>query len=221
MFSIEEKNLMKPLPAYDLFLSDASRRGLNPDAFSREQFWSKLWCIDSVKKAYGNTFNDIYILGGWYGTLAGLLLQDSSIKVKKIFNLDLDENALLESKKLVQDPRYEARHGNLNDLIAQSTSLKPNDLLICLICEHMENLKVFNQLKPGIPIVFQSTNLQCNDHINTKNNLEELKNDIKQIKNFQEKWSGTLDLKWFQRFMVIGEVQRPQGFNAFLNKLLN
>ncbi len=208
MFSTEEKNLTKPLPAYDLFLSDASRKSLNPDAFSREQFWSKLWCVENIKKTYGKRFNEIYILGGWYGTLAGLLLQDPTIQVKKVFNLDLDEDALTQSKKIITDPRYITRAGNLNGFLTQAQSLKSSDLLICSICEHMDSLASFNQLKFNIPIVFQSTNLKCDDHINIKNNLQEFQNEVKQIKNFKEQWSGTLDLKWFQRYMIMGKRSR-------------
>ncbi len=215
MFSIEEKNLTRPLPAYDLFLSDALRRGLNPDAFSREQFWSKLWCLENIKKVYGNNFNEIYILGGWYGTLAGLILQDPKIKVKKIFNLDLDENALIQSKKLIQDLRYEACLGDLNDFLAQSKTLKRSDLLICSICEHIDGVNAFNQLKPGVPVVFQSTNLECEEHINTKNNLQEFLNEIKKIKNFKEQWAGTLDLKWFQRFMIMGKIKSSKKIFHF------
>lgn len=206
---------MKPLLAYDLFLSDASRRGLNPDAFSREQFWSKLWCVESIKKVYGTRFNRIYILGGWYGTLAGLLLQDPEIKVKKVFNLDLDEVALIHSKKIIQDPRYEARPGDLNDFLAESKSLKKTDLLICSICEHINGVENFNRLKPGIRIVFQSTNLQCSDHINAKNNLKEFQDEIAQIKNFKKHWSGTLDLKWFQRFMIMGQIRKQKIMDKF------
>lgn len=199
---------MKPLTSFDWFLSDASRCGLqlNPDAFSREQFWSKLWCAQLIKKQLGTNFNDIYILGGWYGTLAAMLLQDSELRINKVINLDLDQEALDHSKVLIQDTRYEARNADLNDFLAQSHLLKKDDLVICSICEHIDGLESFNRLKPNIPIVFQSTDLKCQDHINTKETLEEFKEDFQQIKNFSQQWSGTLDLKWFKRFMIIGRV---------------
>lgn len=215
MFSIEDKNLMKPLFAYDVFLTNASRKELNPDAFSREQFWSKIWCIENLKKVYGRQFNEIYILGGWYGTLAGLLLQDPQLSVKKVINLDLDQEALKHSKNLIQDSRYEARTADLNDLLKQSQSLNKRDLLICSICEHIPSLQTFNQLKPDIPIIFQSTNLQCDDHINTKKDIEEFQCETKQILNFREQWAGTLDLKWFKRFMIMGHIQKPNRFHFF------
>ena len=208
MFTSDEKNFMKPLASYDWFLSDALRSGLklNPDAFSREQFWSKIWCLQSIKKTYGTEFNEIYILGGWYGTLAGLLLQDPQMKIKKIVNLDLDQTALEQSRILIQDQRYEAQTGNLNDFLVHSHRLQKKDLLICSICEHIDTLESFHPLRPGVPIVFQSTNLKCEDHINTKESLEEFRLDLKQLKHFKQDWAGTLDLKWFKRFMIMGRM---------------
>lgn len=218
MFTSDEKNFMKPLASYDWFLSDALRCGLklNPDAFSREQFWSKLWCVQMLKRHLGTKFHTIYILGGWYGTLAAMLLQDNELKIKKIVNLDLDNAALEQSKILIQDPRYEARKGDLNEFLAHSHQLTKNDLVICSICEHLSGLKEFNLLKPSVPIIFQSTNLKCDDHINTKESLEEFQIDLQSIQNFHQEWAGMLDLKWFKRFMIMGQIlKRRRFFNLF------
>ena len=208
MFLSDEKNFTKPAAAYDWFLSDAMRceLQLNPDAFSREQFWSKLWCLDVIKKNLGCKFNNIYILGGWYGTLAAMLLQDSQLQVQKIYNFDTDSTALENSKKLISDQRYEASCIDLNVFLNRSHHLSSQDLVICSICEHLDNLTSFNSLKPAVPIIFQSTNLKCDDHINTKESLEEFQEELKRLKTFEQLWAGTLDLKWFKRFMIVGKL---------------
>lgn len=206
MFLSDEKNFMKPATAFDWFMCDATRRKLhlNPDAFSREQFWSKLWCLEMIKQNLGTNFNEIFILGGWYGTMAAMFLQDPRFQVNKVINFDLDSDALRNSKLLISDPRYFTACEDLNSFLRSSSKLNNKDLIICSICEHIDGVEMFNALQKNVPIIFQSTNLKCEDHINTKESLDEFKEDLSMIKNYEEIWAGTLDLIWFKRFMSIG-----------------
>ena len=43
-------------------------------SLNKNQVASKCWLMAELRQAAGDTFDTVYVLGGWYGTLAAMLL---------------------------------------------------------------------------------------------------------------------------------------------------
>ena len=59
-------------------------------AFNHKQIACKMWARDRLFESAGGIFGEIWIVGGWYGVFAGMLLDDSRFKIGRIENSDID-----------------------------------------------------------------------------------------------------------------------------------
>ena len=163
------------------------------DSFSSNQCKSKSALLNAVNKLdILDAKSTVVIWGGWYGSI---LIPHLANKVKKIINIDLDDETTKISKKIFDN------YDNIDYICADvfdkclKTYLDTN-LIINTSCEHMPPMKEWKWFGPGAIkedneigkdpkissncyFAFQSNNMfDIEGHINCVNNLQEFKNQL-------------------------------------------
>jgi len=201
------KNIRNTIDQYEVDLSDCLSWG---------QIKSKQWLIDNLPDNLGVVF----ICGGWYGTLAGMMFEQVSKKFKVIRSFDIDTNCaeIAESinKSWVKDGwkfkastldilemEYPATHVTYRANSSLVELTENPDTIINTSCEHIED---FNKWYANIPnntiVILQSNNFyDIKEHVNCVNNLKDFRNQTPMSTVLYE---GDLDLEQYTRFMRIG-----------------
>jgi len=187
------------------------------DCLSQGQIDSKLWLIDELLKA-DRCLRNVFMYGGWYGTLAKFILETPDVRTKVIRSFDLD-NSCHEIAETINRPyvmknwKFKATTLDVNDINYPLTynTLKRDGTIVSLIetpdtiintsCEHM-NLEWYKKVPNDIFMVLQSNNFfGLEEHINCSGNLEIFKNKY----HMQEiLFEGKLELQDYDRYMLIG-----------------
>lgn len=172
-------------------------------SYSRNQFYAKTWlveCLDMIDYDINHKTN-IWLLGGWYGTLLVPLLQQKYKIGRKIHLVDFDKEAL-EIAHYLHGHHIQTHHLDCNFEWERIEKCKA-DILINTSCEHMYPM---TDLKTDALCVFQSTNFKDDHaHINPVDTLGDFINQC----NFKETlFSGDKMFHDYddehKRFMVIG-----------------
>ncbi len=196
------------------------------DALSIGQIKSKKWLLEELKLcSAGNQeqldLGQVYILAGWYGTLAYLLKEDPQIHIKTIVNIDQDPICEAISQRLnldwIENWRYKAVTMDIHnvdyskdfgfrvwskgkDQIVKHRS--QCDTIICTSCEHIaEWSKLYEKFPEGKLLVLQSNNFDIPEHTNRVDSLEQFE---EQTPMSRVLFSGELDCDLYTRFMRIG-----------------
>jgi hypothetical protein len=166
-----------------------------------ENFWasqidSKFWLLEELKKIEIEKGN-VYIFGGWYGTLGGLIIDN--LQVNDVFSIDIDPSCASIGKVLNPDVKF------ITQNMREKFNLNNPCLLVNTSTEHISQ-EIFQEwydtLPKNVPIVLQGNNFhQCSEHIRCANSLQEF---IDMNKLDEVILSGQLDCKDFTRFMQIG-----------------
>lgn len=163
------------------------------DSFSSNQCRSKSALLNAVDKLDILDANStVVIWGGWYGSI---LIPHLANKVKKIINIDLDDEATKISKKFFSN--FENVDYICDDVFASCRKqYRDTNLIINTSCEHMQPMKEWPWFGPGavkednIPgkdpkissncyFAFQSNNMfDIEGHINCVNSLDEFKQQM-------------------------------------------
>lgn len=171
-----------------------------------ENFWdsqvrSKAWLINAVKHYFPSTSGRIYILGGWYGLMAQLIV-DNFPAVNRVYSIDNDPKCIEYGKSLANgDPKIMFLTRGMETF---DSYVNPK-LIINTSTEHItkESYDTWMAVIPaGTPIVLQGNSLfECTEHIRCHKSLEEFNqnNPLDEIV-----FSGTLNCGHFERFMTIG-----------------
>ena len=165
------------------------------DSFSSNQCRSKSALLNEVDKLDILDANStVVIWGGWYGSI---LIPHLTNKVKKIINIDLDDEATKISKKFFSN--FENVDYICDDIFKKYRDVYlDTNLIINTSCEHMlpmkewkwfgagamskdTNTEIFRN--PKLPddcyFAFQSNNMfDIEGHINCVNSLEEFKDQL-------------------------------------------
>jgi uncharacterized CHY-type Zn-finger protein len=165
------------------------------DSFSSNQCRSKSALLNAVDKLDILDANStVVIWGGWYGSI---LIPHLTNKVKKIINIDLDDEATKISKKFFSN--FENVDYICDDIFKKYRDVYlDTNLIINTSCEHMlpmkewkwfgagamskdTNTEIFRN--PKLPddcyFAFQSNNMfDIEGHINCVNSLEEFKDQL-------------------------------------------
>jgi len=165
------------------------------DSFSSNQCRSKSALLNAVDKLDILDANStVVIWGGWYGSI---LIPHLANKVKKIINIDLDDEATKISKKFFSN--FENVDYICDDIFKKYRDVYlDTNLIINTSCEHMlpmkewkwfgagamskdTNTEIFRN--PKLPddcyFAFQSNNMfDIEGHINCVNSLEEFKDQL-------------------------------------------
>ena len=189
-----------------------------------ENFWasqlnSKVWMVRNILKKLNIGAGKIYIMGGWYGLSAQLLVDHipNTIAV----SIDVDSSSkfygMLLSGNTISTPvsldDFSDTHGtHLHERIEFITSDmatydKYDDavLVVNTSVEHVEQHVFDSWIKnvpENIPVVLQGNNFfTCNDHIRCSTDIDEFK---KMNPLGTTIFSDKLDCNGFYRFMTIG-----------------
>ncbi len=186
------------------------------DCLSNGQIDSKLFVINELEKLDIN-LGLTFIYGGWYGTLANLILE-SNIKCGSIRSFDLDpachEIAETLNRPFVLDGwKFKATTTDIFDITypfkyetfrrdGSGVFLEelPNTI-INTSCEHMSS-DWFYRIPGGTLVVLQTNDFEeIEEHINCVINIEDMKSKYPLNKTLYE---GKLRLNGYTRYMLIG-----------------
>jgi hypothetical protein len=191
------------------------------DAVSRQQILSKKWAIEEMHKALGGDLGMVFIVGGWYGTLAAMMFESERFPGLQIRSFDIDPDCAaiadtMNRDKVVQNWTFKAATANMCELNyvqakyivkrsdgSEQELLDSPDLIINSSCEHIANFDSWiSRIPNGMPLVLQSNDFwTAPDHVNCVPSLEEFKKQC-QLKKIL--FEGSLDLQDYTRFMLIG-----------------
>ena len=206
----------------------ASAQGFS-DALSIGQIKSKKWLVSSLKQLTKDEVDlgNVFVLAGWYGTLAYLLKRDPAFKIDSIVNVDIDPHCERIAERLNKDWLSEWRFKEVTmDIRSIKYTDEPfgfpvwskskdervyhnkkADTIICTSCEHIDDWQnVYDEFPNDVLLVLQSNDLDIPEHINRPNNLKEFED---QTPMEDCAFSGGLELDaggdhLYTRFMRIG-----------------
>jgi hypothetical protein len=162
-------------------------------SFTRDLVTSKLWLINELGKIKSE-FDNIYILGSWYGNMSILLLAPSqtAVKFRKAINVDRDQSRIDQgqelAKKLGVDDKIETMVKDVNDLdFRQVTDLSA---VINTSVNDMDSMTWFDNIPAGTVVALQS------------------RESLENFEFTKKLYSGEKDLEdpetKYTRYMVIG-----------------
>jgi hypothetical protein len=205
-------DLMRGVAAYTgspLMKGLASVLGKHPDAdlgnaFNHKQIGSKMWARDSLHEALGGRLEKVVLLGGWYGILAAILFDDPRFEIGAITSYDIDPavGAVAETLNREWADRFSAVTA---DMYGLDYAAMGADLIVNTSCEHIADLRAWLALLPkGVRVMLQSNDYFSEPtHINCVPSLEAF---AEQAQLSTLDFSGSLKMKKYTRFMLIGTV---------------
>ena len=177
-------------------------------AFSNNQIVSKTWLVDKVYETLGGRFGTVYVLGGWYGVLSAMVLNDARFDVDRVVSIDIDPECAAFAERLNARHLAERRFRAVTaDVCAQDFSRQDGsaavNLAINTSCEHMPSAEAwYGRLPAGILQAFQSNDyFDCPEHVNCIADLDAFK---RQVPMTEVLYEGTLQRKRYSRFMLVG-----------------
>lgn len=170
------------------------------DAFWSGQLKSKEWLIDKLYPHILLIPITIDIFGGWVGTLASMIFQ-SKIPVKHINSYDIDPTCKPIASMMNRPEEIQGKFKAYTSDMCGMTSVA--DIIINTSCEHITQ-EQYDEWLDGMSneslIILQSNDFYIPEHIRIANSLEEFKEQSK----LNEIWSGKLETKLYNRWMIIG-----------------
>ncbi|HEV7309731.1 class I SAM-dependent methyltransferase [Ensifer sp.] len=174
------------------------------NAFNHKQVACKVWARDTLLEVAGATYGRIAVLGGWYGILGAMLLEDTRFDVAAVDSYDIDP--AVEAVALTLNATFQERFRALTaDMYALDYATLGADLVINTSCEHIADLRSWLDLVPaGTRVLLQSNDYFSEPtHINCVASVEEFS---KQAALTTVEFGGALPTKKYNRFMLIGRV---------------
>lgn len=205
-------DLMRGVAAYSrspLMKGLAEVIGRHPDAdvgnaFNHKQIGCKMWARDALHDTLGGRLDRIAILGGWYGILAGILFDDTRFSIGAIGSYDIDPavGAVAETLNAAWSDRFSAITA---DMYALDYAALGADLVVNTSCEHIADIRAWLALLPnGTRVLLQSNDYFSEPtHISCVPSLEAF---VEQAGLPELLFSGSLKMKKYTRFMLIGSV---------------
>lgn len=173
-------------------------------AFNHKQVGSKIWARDKLFESLGGKFKHIVLLGGWYGVLPGMFFDDSRFDIGLVesFDIDPEVGVIAETLNAKAGDRFKAV---TKDMYALDYTTLSADLVINTSCEHIADLPAWLTLLPrGTKVMLQSNDYFSEPtHINCVPSLEAF---LEQTSLAHVAFAGSLAMKKYTRFMVIGTV---------------
>lgn len=175
-------------------------------ALNRNQMRGKKWLVHQLAATVGPAADRVLVLGGWYGILAALLLNDEKLNLKCVTSLDMNPAcrpvALSINRTAAARGRFEAMTGDMLDFDYQQAAA-PGTVIVNTSCEHLPDFAAWYERVPAGSLLV----LQSNDYYA----VEEHVNCVPDLQAFQQQaglgetlFAGELELKKCTRFMLIG-----------------
>lgn len=173
-------------------------------AFNHKQIGSKLWLRDCLVQTLPRV-EGVWILGGWHGVLAAILLDDPRLALVQVMSVDLDPDCAPVAQALNRDAWragwFEAWTANMYDL----DYTKSPELLINTSCEHLPDVPGWLAgVRRGQKVLLQSNNyFREPDHISCVPDLAAFR---AQAGLREVLFAGERETKNYTRFMLVGIV---------------
>ncbi|MGI9305120.1 MAG: class I SAM-dependent methyltransferase [Gammaproteobacteria bacterium] len=175
-------------------------------ALNKNQIACKKWLLDQLYRAAGGEYDTVHTLGGWYGVLSALLLNDARFDIAKAVSYDIDPACEPVAQSLngthVGRGKFEAVTADMLDLDFNASD-HANDVIVNTSCEHLSRFdQWYARLPGGALLVLQSNDYYAIDeHVNCVPDLEAFQ---RQAPMQDVLFQGELKLKKYTRFMLIG-----------------
>jgi len=163
---------------------------------------SKKWLVDKLFDLYNHNAGKFYVAGGWYGMMAYQLRQKWAGEEMNIISADCDPMCEDYAWELFGEYDIDFRTVDVNE----EQDLSQYSAIINTSCEHMEQedlLSIIERKDRQAWVAFQTNNyVDLNSHINCWPTAQLF------AKSLKLNWVAsveTLQLKDFNRFMVIGK----------------
>lgn len=174
-------------------------------ALNRNQMRGKKWLVDQLAATLGQAPGRVLILGGWYGVLAALLLNDERLNLEHVSSLDMNPEcravAMSINRTAVKAGRFEALTGDMLDFDYER--VEPGTVIVNTSCEHLPDFDAWYARVPaGSLLVLQSNDYySLDEHVNCVPDLQAFQ---QQAKLSDTLFAGEIELKKCTRFMLIG-----------------
>jgi len=173
------------------------------NAFNHKQVACKMWARDELFNVCGGKFEHIWILGGWYGIFAAMLLEDVRFDIGRIDSIDIDADVAAVAETMNGEaPGFRAVTA---DMYALDYSSAMPDLVVNTSCEHIADVRGWLNLLPkGTKVLLQSNDYFAEPtHINCVESQEA----FERLAGLADvRFAGALPQKKYNRFMLIGAV---------------
>ncbi len=175
-------------------------------AFNKNQMASKAWLVKELLTVNGSDLGIVHIMGGWYGVLSVLLLNDPRFSVRQITSFDIDPDCIEPAQLLnqihVQTGQFAAVTQDVTQLNYTGALQTPN-IVINTSCEHLCDFSTWLQAMPTQTLLVLQSNdyFSCDEHVNCATDLAAFKSqaDLGSVL-----YAGKLERKRYNRFMLIG-----------------
>jgi hypothetical protein len=186
------------------------------DALSYGQLASKTWLIEELS-AIRPQLGNVFVLGGWVGTLSMLMFYDERLEIERIRSFDLDpacENAA-DMLNISHHSRFKAITANIQTLAfdpckfvaryADGTIVEHEetpDTIINTSGDHMDTSWI-EKVPSGKMVVIQNNNyVECDEtHTHTVTNLDEMVSTLPLSRII---YQGEMVFPQYTRYMAIG-----------------
>jgi hypothetical protein len=175
-------------------------------AFNHKQIACKIWARNALFQHLGPSFGAIWVLGGWYGVMAAILLDDRRFAIGHIRSIDFDPAVAAVAHMLNAEAsgagRFSTSAADMYSLDYHAPADRP-DLVINTSCEHIPDLEGWLALlPPGMPVLLQSNNYATEpSHVNIVRSLDHFA-DTAALSRIV--FAGELELRNYTRYMLIG-----------------
>lgn len=180
-------------------------------AFNKNQIASKSWLVDRLYETLGGRFHTVHILGGWYGVLGAMILEDPRFEIGQVISVDIDPLcapvAEQVNAKSVARGRFRAITADAAKIGYDSPSGAMRSggaaLVINTSCEHMADTAAwYDRIPAGTLQVHQSNDyFDCPEHVNCVPDMRAFK---AQLPMREVLYEGMLARRRYTRFMLIG-----------------
>jgi hypothetical protein len=189
-------------------------------SLNKNQVASKKWLVTELMRATAPPLGTVYVLGGWYGVLSAMLLNEDQLGVRRAVSIDIDPGcapvAMLLNRRHVEQGRFLAVTRDMAGLDYRSDRFEgpdgrggtaefhaPPDLVINTSCEHLNDFpRWYNAIPAGTLLVLQSNDyFACEEHVNCVPDLAAFR---QQAPMSELLYADRLPLKRYTRFMLIG-----------------
>ncbi|MCA1494411.1 class I SAM-dependent methyltransferase [Ensifer sp. NBAIM29] len=174
------------------------------NAFNYKQVGCKLWAREKLFDCAGPRYRKIAVLGGWYGVLPAMLLEDPRFDIATAVSYDIDP-AVEEVSRTLGAGFGERFRAVTADMYALDYRAIGADLIVNTSCEHIADLAGWLRLLPsGTRVLLQSNDYFSEPtHISCVHSLDEFR---AQAALAHIDFAGALPMKKYTRFMLIGTV---------------
>jgi hypothetical protein len=178
-------------------------------ALNPNQMASKRWLADALAAAAGGRFGTITVLGGWFGVLPAILLDDRRLAIARVVSVDIDPRCAEIARSLnathVRTGRFAAVTADMHGIAyAPPVARSPDpDLVVNTSCEHLADFGGwFARVPAGQLVALQSNDYYAIDeHVNCVPDLAAFR---AQAPLAELLYSGEQPRKRYRRFMLIG-----------------